>query len=230
MSYSRSYEPETYAQQGGYVQQTQPTANVEKPFEDNIPVVPVVASHVQTHGAANYQGRYPQPHPQPHEGRQRRQPPPIGRWADGICDWPANMYPSVYCVCCACSGAWIIGQMSEKVGCMKFNYTIMIYALLMLIAFIIDIAVPYDYRPVLAMSWLPAIYVFLHALALRLYIVKRHQIQECGTNPDCALFGECCWGWWCWQCSVCQMARYVYGYDKVLDGDADPHRADNWAV
>jgi hypothetical protein len=36
--------------------------------------------------------------------------PPPGRWADGICDWPKNMFPSCYCACCCCYGMWLAAQ------------------------------------------------------------------------------------------------------------------------
>lgn len=230
MSYSKSYEPETYAQ-GGYGQQTQPV-NAVGNYGDSIPVVaqPTQQAYsggawVPPHGGQQQYGGQ-QGAPDQYGPRQRRQPPPIGKWADGICDWPSNLYPSAYCVCCACSGAWILGQISEKVGCMKFKYTVGIYFLLQVLAFILQLAVPVSQ----AIIWLPYLYIFIHIIIVRVYIVKHHQIQECSTNPGCAQFGECCWGFWCNCCSLCQMARYVYGYDQVFDGDGDPYRGDNWAV
>ncbi|RYH20941.1 hypothetical protein EON65_21990 [archaeon] len=39
-----------------------------------------------------------------------RQPPPVGHWADGICDWASNLYPSCYCACCVCYGIYIVAQ------------------------------------------------------------------------------------------------------------------------
>lgn len=36
--------------------------------------------------------------------------PVTGRWADNICDWPSNLFPSCYCVCCVCCGMWIVAQ------------------------------------------------------------------------------------------------------------------------
>lgn len=35
---------------------------------------------------------------------------PINRWADGICDWPRNLFPSCYCACCVCHGMYLVGQ------------------------------------------------------------------------------------------------------------------------
>ena len=237
MSYSKSYEPEGYAQQIQHAEATathpimsgggQQHTGAYPGNNGNIPVM------VQPHGAygASAQqtssGMPPQPGMDPYGPRQRRQPPPLGKWADGICDWPSNVYPSMYCTCCVCGGAWLLGQISEKVGCLKFKYTIAIYALLSIIGFIIALVIPGNGA---IMFWLPQIYVFVHIIAVRMYIVKHHQIQECSTNPGCAQFGECCWAFWCNSCSLCQMARYVYGYDQVFDGDGDPYRGDNWAV
>lgn len=36
--------------------------------------------------------------------------PPPGRWADNICDWPKNLFPSCGCVCLCCYGMWISAQ------------------------------------------------------------------------------------------------------------------------
>lgn len=234
MSYSKSYEPEGYGQQP-----LQATATTSAQYNrdngqqvgaqgqvDNIPVM------VQPH-QAGYGGNVPPAHMNgiapgmdPYAPRQRRQPPPLGKWADGICDWPSNIYPSMYCTCCVCGGAWILGQISEKVGCLKFKYTIGIYTLFCIIALIIQLVDSSSN----ALFWLPQLYIFIHIIAVRMHIVKHHQIQECSTNPGCAAFGECCWAFWCTSCSLCQMARYVYGYDQVFDGDGDPYRGDNWAV
>lgn len=42
----------------------------------------------------------------PTNGRQ----PPQNRWADTICDWPSNLFPSCYCVCCFCCGMYLTAQ------------------------------------------------------------------------------------------------------------------------
>eukprot|EP00981_Chlorochromonas_danica_P010176 scaffold3051_cov167-Ochromonas_danica.AAC.35 len=68
---------------------------------------------------------------------------PINRWADNICDWPKNLYPSCYCACCVCWGLYIQAQIAKR----------------------------------------------------SLYVVARH----------------------------------LYGYSKVLDGDGDPFRPDGYA-
>lgn len=40
----------------------------------------------------------------------RRPPPSPGRWADALCDWPTNLYPSCYCACCVCCGIYLVAQ------------------------------------------------------------------------------------------------------------------------
>lgn len=35
---------------------------------------------------------------------------PQGRWGDSICDWPTNLFPSCYCVCCFCCGMYLAAQ------------------------------------------------------------------------------------------------------------------------
>lgn len=225
MSYTKHYEPESYgAPQGGnnYAQaQAYATPGQSNAGSNgNFGGVPVVVQQPNIHGSG-----LGNPH-DPYAERPRRQPPPIGRWADGICDWPSNIWPSCYCVCCIFCGSWILGQMGEKVGCLKFSYTMLIYCLVLVISLIIEIADPGSS----ALFWGPMIFSFVHQICLRLHIVKKHQIQECSTNPGCSSFGEFCWGCCCCCCSMCQMARYIYGYDKVFDGDGDVYRKDNWAV
>lgn len=48
---------------------------------------------------------------QPPAGNQEpRRPYPRNRWSDSICDWPRNLYPSCYCVCCVCCGIYLSAQ------------------------------------------------------------------------------------------------------------------------
>lgn len=65
-----------------------------------------------------------------------------------------------------------------------------------------------------------------------MHVVKTENLNDCYTDsgPEC--------NWWCeliaavffWPCSLCQVARQVYGYDEFdfLDGDAKWNRPDNW--
>jgi hypothetical protein len=42
-------------------------------------------------------------------GNYTRRPAPY-RWADSICDWPKNIFPSCFCACCLCYGIYIVAQ------------------------------------------------------------------------------------------------------------------------
>jgi len=145
---------------------------------------------------------------------------PVNRWSDGICDWFKNLYPSCYCACCVCYGIYIVAQMSQKTGFAKFSTIIGAYAVIYLVSIIITAATGST-----VIIWLPMIFAFLCQLALRLYVVRKENITECGSSP---LIGEFCCGIWCWYCSVAQMARHLYGYTKTLDGDGDPDRPDGY--
>jgi len=122
------------------------------------------------------------------------------------------------------NGCYITSQISEKVGFGKFNILICLYIAIYIIAIVVEVETGIG-----SVVWLPFICVFLYAIALRLHIVKRDNITECGSDGCCNLFGECCCGFWCFCCSVAQMARHVYGYTKVLDGDGDPWRPDQYS-
>jgi hypothetical protein len=39
-------------------------------------------------------------------GRQK----PLGEWADNLCDWPKNLYPSCYCSMFCLYGMYLIAQ------------------------------------------------------------------------------------------------------------------------
>ena len=44
-----------------------------------------------------------------HHNQELTRQRPQGQWADGLCDWPTNLFPSCYCTCCCAHGCWIIG-------------------------------------------------------------------------------------------------------------------------
>jgi hypothetical protein len=145
---------------------------------------------------------------------------PINRWADNICDWPTNLYPSCYCTLCACCGIWLVSQMAQKTGCSTFRNVFIGWIACCIFGFILAVITGgggFVY-------YIPMIYMFITAIVLRVHLARRDNITEHG-----GCFGECCVGFWCWSCSVAQMARHLYGYQKVLDGDGDPDRPDQWA-
>lgn len=154
---------------------------------------------------------------------QIRARPPPNRWADSICDWPSNLFPSCWCVCCCYCGMWLVAQMAQKTGCCKFTTVLWVSVGVWIVTFTLEVALNRGF-----MIWLPIVYSLIFSIMLRLHIVKQNNITECGTYPYPAMLGECCCGFWCWYCSVAQMARHLYGYSKVLDGDSDPDRPDNY--
>jgi len=150
--------------------------------------------------------------------------PRDGKWLDSICDWPSNIFPSCWCACCCCYGMWLVGQMSEKTGFASFNKVFGAYSVIFLISFILELAIGTT-----VIIWLPLLTALGISIALRLHIVRKYGITECDQNHSgLNQFGECCCGFWCWSCSVSQMARHLYGYSKVLDGDSDIYRPDNY--
>ena len=36
--------------------------------------------------------------------------PPSAQWADSICDWPKNLFPSCWCSCCCLTGVFLLAQ------------------------------------------------------------------------------------------------------------------------
>eukprot|EP01034_Spumella_vulgaris_P022431 gene22431-28556_t len=112
---------------------------------------------------------------------------------------------------------YINAQMSEKTAFASFNRVLSGYALIWFFAILGQLLIGGG-----LLVWLPMLYALFYSVSLRLHIVRRYQINEIGV------VGEACTGYWCWYCSVAQMARHVYGYSKVLDGDGDPERADGY--
>lgn len=154
--------------------------------------------------------------------------PNIGTWGSGICDWSANLYPSCYCSCCCMHGMYIMGQMSEKHKFQKFNTAISMYILMWIIAIILELR---SHRKNLAfVFWIPCIFSIAFSVALRLHMSRKFSIRTEGTSSFAMHFYECLVGLVCCPCSTSQMARYTYGYVRVLDGDARLDREDSYLV
>jgi hypothetical protein len=153
-------------------------------------------------------------------------PPPRGYWGSHICDWPRNVFPSCYCAFCCMHGCWIVGQMSEKTGFSRFQTVTAGYVVMWVLTLVIMFAGKLENTGV----WLPPLFMMLVNIGLRLHIVRTRQITECGTPADSCrnLTGECCCALWCGPCSIAQQARYVYGYNKIFDGDARVDRPDQY--
>ncbi len=83
---------------------------------------PVAAYEVRTIAAApTAHNVAPQYHAQ---GRATAVRPMQNHWKDSICDWPNNLFPSCYCVCCCCYGMWLLAQSKQAV--LRFIRFIMI--------------------------------------------------------------------------------------------------------
>lgn len=74
---------------------------VARPVQPQQPTYVVTAPQV-----VNYQ-------PQRVDNNAGRRQYPVNRWGDSICDWPRNLYPSCYCVCCVCCGVYLAAQSKE---------------------------------------------------------------------------------------------------------------------
>jgi len=157
-----------------------------------------------------------------------RIPRPIpGSWGSGICDWSSNLYPSCYCTCCCMHGMYIMGQMAERHECGKFNTIVSLYVLTWLFAIILELRQQKKSGAIL--FWIPCIFSIFISVCLRLHIVKKYNIRN-ATVSYCSQIQEFMEGLLCCPCSTSQMARYTYGYVRVLDGDARLDRADSYLV
>jgi hypothetical protein len=67
------------------------------------------------------QPSYPQNYPLEQNQRQR----PLNGWADSICDWPKNLFPSCWCALCCCYGVYITAQ--SKCVIFLFSFSLLNY-------------------------------------------------------------------------------------------------------
>ena len=119
-----------------------------------------------------------------------------------------------------------MGQMAEKTNYGKFSYAIGGWVLVMFLSLILNIVADSN-----VFMLFPFFYALIYSIMLRMHIIKSKQITDCSSNIGMAQFLDgCCCGFFCFSCSVCQMARYVYGYNKVLDGDSAVNRPDNYEL
>lgn len=104
MSYDPAYEK---GQSQGQQMNMNPVVSAQP-----VPAYAIQAQTVAAQPVTQQTGPYaaraaPQNAPNIHAYSQR---PPPGRWVDGICDWPKNLFPSCYCACCCCYGMWLASQ------------------------------------------------------------------------------------------------------------------------
>ena len=137
---------------------------------------------------------------------------PQGRWKDGLFDCCANLWPSCGCLF-VFSGVWLVAQMAEKTQMQSFRNIVNAYFGMYILCFFISLFIG---------GWvmiLPLFLVWGLSIKLRLHVSGHYNIRG-GTCQEfiTALFCPCF--------SVPQIARHVYGYTKVYDGDSDPLVAD----
>jgi Cys-rich protein (TIGR01571 family) len=116
-----------------------------------------------------------------------------------------------------CLSMFLAGQISTRLGwfdtlTVVVSYFVMV-AFFWLIGFIIVAAVPYDAAAAsILLFWFPYMAAFVFLMLLRVKFVERFQIPEDPVETFCI-------GFWCSPCSLCQMARHLYGYTRQFDGD-----------
>ncbi len=79
--------------------------------------------------------------------------------------------------------------------------------------------------------WIPAVFIWLVGIPLRLHVVHSEKINDCyPSDHQTNYWGEVAAAVFLGPCSLCQLARHIYGYDEFdpLDGDAKLDRADGW--
>lgn len=137
---------------------------------------------------------------------------PEGRWKDGLFDCCSNLWPSCGCLF-VFSGVWLVAQMAEKTQMQSFRNIVNAYFGMYILCFFISLFVG---------GWvmlLPLILVWILSIQLRLHASNHYNIRG-GTCQEflTAFFCPCF--------SIPQIARHIYGYTKVYDGDSDPLLAD----
>ena len=133
---------------------------------------------------------------------------PTGRWKDGLFDCCSNLWPSCGCLLIF-SGVWLVAQMSQKTNWIPFKNVVNPYFGLYIICFFISLFVGG------AVMLIPTALMWILTIALRIHIAQHYNIRG-------GCFQEFLTGFFCPCFSVPQMARHVYGYTKIYDGDSDP--------
>lgn len=159
--------------------------------------------------------------------------PPEGRWRDGIFDCLNNLWPSFCCV--VCGGNWLklfyAAQISHRIGFMKLTHIVAIFIVYCLLCYLVgfitfvgliaNITDPEELQiryteavEVLAATFqfLPVLFIWGFVYGLRFVFVDRYRIEE----GSIATFF---YSFFCSACSLCQMGRHVFGYNRLFDGD-----------
>jgi len=115
---------------------------------------------------------------------------------------------------------YLAGQISTRLGWFATKTVILSYSIAILVFFVIGLIIIASVNQKSQGAATIVIYIPYYAalaflIMLRFKFVKHFQIEEFG-------FETCCIAFWCSPCSLCQMARHLYGYTKQLDGDSFP--------
>jgi Cys-rich protein (TIGR01571 family) len=165
---------------------------------------------------------------------QQRYVPPTGAFRDGLFNCFSNIWPSCFCVANFYGGgilpAFMAAQISHRIRFLSAKAIAASYIAVLLIFILIGLFVRVsltsnitDAQAVAAanseanedMEWLfyaPSLGFLIFLVVLRLKFVDYFKIQE--SPLQTVAVGLCCA-----SCSLCQMARHLFGYKRVLDGD-----------
>mmetsp|Transcript_5107 Transcript_5107/g.4599 ORF Transcript_5107/g.4599 Transcript_5107/m.4599 type:complete len:210 (-) Transcript_5107:80-709(-) len=148
--------------------------------------------------------------------------PPTGSWKDGICNCFANLWPSCLCVTIGgysglCLTVYLAGQISTRIGWYSTKNVIIYYALAIALFWLIGIIVGASTKNTGGTVFL---FYFPYVLAFVFFIVLRYKFVQFFNIDDGGGCNTCCTAFWCAPCSLCQMARHLYGYKRRLDGDS----------
>merc|ERR1711871_130510 len=110
-----------------------------------------------------------------------------------------------------------VGQMSEKTNFAPFRNIVNAYFCLYVLCFFLSLFLG---------GWvtlIPFLLVWAITINLRIHVARFYNIRG-------GCFQEFLTAFFCIGCSVAQMARHIYGYTKVYDGDSDPYVHDYYGV
>lgn len=111
---------------------------------------------------------------------------------------------------------FLAGQISTRLGWFDTKSVIISYTLAIIVFFVIALVVIAS----IVQGQGAAVIIFYvpYAGALAFLVMLRYKFVAQFQIPE-GDFETCCAGFWCAPCSLCQMARHLYGYKKQFDGD-----------
>lgn len=112
---------------------------------------------------------------------------------------------------------WLAAQIAHRIGFGKSRFWIIRYAIILAVTFVVGIIIAAAAAAAGGVSIVffygPQWWFLVFLVLLRYRFVRVFQIQE---DP----LETCCCGFWLASCSLCQMARHLYGYEAHFEGDA----------